>query len=798
MTAFPTGKSIDWGPFLPFITATIAIIFGMTARPDMMLLSSWLIPLFASMMVPVTYFIGKYLWDWKTGIVASGLISVTSGIYFISTTFGYVDHHMFEALFGAFFCLMYIVTLKYAWKNYQNIKLQRELLIFSGLALLTASIFFVGYLNMPTMILFGLIVAIFTFFQFIRARLENKLDQSLILTNIGIFSLIIVLLVIFGVKQEGFSLQQYSIGHIIAILFILGETLVMYALAKRLNRNTGVYILAVIAVSIGIFLAILAISRETFYQLITLFGQSETISTITESQPWNIDIAFSTFNLMLIISFIGFLLLVIDVYSKKLQEHLFFMIWSLIIFILTVQHLRFEYYFAVNVTLLAGLCIVTGLKTGFTYTGNLTFLKYPEQKNTESENNTPLLKKQSKKGLKSTKMGKKSLSTSRKNKKILGVFIISAILGATFISVGLSIQGDMEYSSSHFLLINDNWVETTTWLETHTPNPGIDYSGVYQEDQFSYPSTAYGILSWWDFGHYITYIGKRIPVSNPFQDHLAGPNGAAAFYIANSETDALNILQSMGARFVITDTSLATDKFEPLVTWNDRKADVFSYMKSFFTPDPKNPGQLLQINGEFPPYFKTMIVRLHNFDGSMQIPGKVAYLEYYDENRNGLFYPMVTTAKNLDVQDAKTAIKYFEKQPKGNSKVILVGQFLRPMEQVSALQHFRLIHESPGNSLNIQIHDSSGAENLNLVKIFEIVKGAHIKGEGTIELQMVTNTGRNFTYRQESSNGEFIVPYSTVNNPYDVTANGKYHILGTNIGIDVTEEDIIGGKYVQY
>jgi dolichyl-diphosphooligosaccharide--protein glycosyltransferase len=182
----------------------------------------------------------------------------------------------------------------------------------------------------------------------------------------------------------------------------------------------------------------------------------------------------------------------------------------------------------------------------------------------------------------------------------------------------------------------------------------------------------------------------------------------------------------------------------------------------------------------------------------MQIPGKVAYMEYTEENRNGLLYPMVTTAQFLNVTDATTAIRKFGQQPHGSSQSVLVGQFLQPLERVPALQHFRLVHESPGDSRDISIHDNSGAENLKMVKVFEFVKGAHIKGQGTIELQVVTNTGRTFTYRQESTDGEFIVPYSTVNNPYEVEANGKYHIIGTNIGIDVTEEDIIEGKDVNY
>ena len=153
----------------------------------------------------------------------------------------------------------------------------------------------------------------------------------------------------------------------------------------------------------------------------------------------------------------------------------------------------------------------------------------------------------------------------------------------------------MDYSTSPFLLISGSWLETTAWLETHTPDPGVDYFRVYQKDGFSYPGTAYGILSWWDFGHYITFIGKRIPVTNPFQDHLIGPNGAAAFYMSDSETNASGIIQSMGAHYVITDTSLATDKFQPLATWYNSETNIFLYMKSFFTQNPDKSGQLMQI-----------------------------------------------------------------------------------------------------------------------------------------------------------------------------------------------------------
>ena len=76
------------------------------------------------------------------------------------------------------------------------------------------------------------------------------------------------------------------------------------------------------------------------------------------------------------------------------------------------------------------------------------------------------------------------------------------------------------------------------------------------------------------------------------------------------------------------------------------------------------------------------------------------------------------------------------------------------------------------------------------------MKGARIKGEGIIELPLVTNTGRTFVYRQESSKGEFVVPYATEGSTSGVRATGPYHIAGTSRSISVTEVDVQNGNQV--
>jgi dolichyl-diphosphooligosaccharide--protein glycosyltransferase len=83
------------------------------------------------------------------------------------------------------------------------------------------------------------------------------------------------------------------------------------------------------------------------------------------------------------------------------------------------------------------------------------------------------------------------------------------------------------------------------------------------------------------------------------------------------------------------------------------------------------------------------------------------------------------------------------------------------------------------------------------VKIFEYVKGATIRGTGIIDIPLVTNQGRSFTYRQASVNGEFIVPYSTgSDNPYPVVATGPYQIEGTSQTFEVPESAVTNGTAI--
>jgi len=799
MTAYPVGKSIDWGPLMIFIGSGLSLLFGMTTRPEMMYVASWILPIFAALTVPVVYLLGKWLWDYKVGLVSSGLITLLGSVYLIETSFGNFDHHGIETFFSAFFCLMYIITLIYSKENAMEFRRSSKGAIFTLLAFLTAVSYFLGYLNMPTIILFALIVGIYTFVQLILDVIRNNSIIYLLYTNFAIFSMIIILMVVFGVKQGGFSLQQYSIGQIFAIFFIIVETAVIFGLAQYFKQNKKFFFISVI-LSFAVLITIIQFFTNSGFisELVIFFGQSPGPSTITELKAWNLTMAFNSFSFALVLSIFGFGVLLHQIYRKFRNEHIFFAIWTVIVLIATIQHFRYEYYFVVNISLLSALGIVTGIWFGLKYLdpgheGLWAALNQIIRKKSPSPEPPKPDKKKSKreKGQKSRRNGK--LEDQRKG-KIFGLIILIVISLMIVFTITASIQKDLAYTTNPKRIIDTNWVESMEWLSLNTPDPGVEYLSIYDRDDFIYPLQSYGILAWWDYGHYITFIGERISITNPFQDNLIGPEGAASFFLTESEENALSILEPLGGRYVITDTSTATEKFISIAEWHNPRAEIYPYMRSFFKKDASG---LLQINGELPPYYRSTLVRLHNFDGSMIIPGKTIVLEYYNENRGGLAYPIITNAWLLTTDEAAEALAQFRPQPEGATDVVQVGQFLQPLEKIPALRHFRLVHESPGNSTNLVVYDISGIESIPGVKIFEAVPGARIKGEGTVELRIITNTGRTFIYNQESSNGEFLVPYSTIGNPYGVKAFGRYHIVGTGIEFDVNEEDLISGNMVE-
>jgi dolichyl-phosphooligosaccharide-protein glycotransferase len=789
MTLFPTGSVIYWGPLFPTLIATICLMFGATTRPEVIAIGLLIPPLMGMLMVTIMYFVGRIAGDWKTGLLAAGFTAVVSGQFFYRSFYGYMDHHIAEVLFSTIFCLLYMYVL-YSQKDtdvvLNDFSTYKKLVI---LSICAGIAYVIGLLAMPTIILFAMIVGIFTALQFVIDVLRRRSTEYLLLINTIIFSIAIIGTILFGFKTQGLNLSSYSIGHVYVYLSLIGVTGFLYLLAQRFKETPLYYPLALGGLGIAGSFALMIINPTLYHLLINsffaFFGQVAVTNTVQEAMGWTTAGAWNSFNYGLYLMLGGAIVMLIKNIQDEHPYQIFALVWSLTMLLSTWQHVRYEYYLAVNIVLLSAVFISFIIEKG------LPDLKLLSEKLVaDIDKEAPVTSVKPKgKGKHKTVQYKKDYKIIKPNYAIVLLVLFSIVLGGLFAFT--SGMNNYAGASSGVMRMNQEWKGSLEWMRNNTPDVGFNYTQIQDIKTFEYPDSAYGVMSWWDYGHMITYIAKRIPNANPFQQGVTEEAGASNFFIATNETVANKVLDTGKTRYIITDIEMDTGKFYAMATWHDPVVSVTPYQQYFIVQNGMSSYTSVLLNTD--KYYLTMVSRLHNFDGSFTYPSSVYYVEYTDAATAQMSGPLVTNAQMMNYTEAQASLSNFNGNYHQSGSHAMIGSpiVVLPVSPVPALQHYRLVHESPTNVL-----DPSSGYDVKYVKTFEYVKGARIKGEGFIEIPITTNTGREFVYVQESVNGEFLVPYSTIGNPYNVTATNKYHIYGTDKLYDVTEEDVMKGLIV--
>jgi len=792
MSLYPGGSAIYWGPLFPTIIAACCILTGASTRPEIISLGLIIPPLMGAATVAIMYYIGKCCGDWKTGLLASGFTAIVTGQFYYRSLYGYMDHHIAEVLFSTIFCLIYLYAILSEKDNkidLKNIHTYKNTLLLSGLAGIA---YVVGLLAMPTMILFAMIVGAFTLVQFVIDHLRGRTSEYLLIINSVVFLVAIAGLLLFGFKSTGMDLSTYSIGHVYAYISLIAGTVFLYILSGALKTKERYYFPAVIIGCAALFTLLLYVFIPQLYTLLVydifaFFGQAPITETVQEARGWSTALAWNTFNFGILLMLGGIIVMAYNNFRDEHPEQVFVLVWSLIMLFSTWQHVRYEYYLAINVALLSAACMSFVIARGEREFRHMVEIRPQDTAASDSRDSE---KESPARGKKKKNISKKETSSHHTNYPAVCLFIVGVLLSLLFVysSVSLSYVS----ASQDPMRMNPDWRESLDWMANNTPDTGVNYLKIYDSKTFQFPTQAYGVMSWWDYGHLITYIAKRIPNSNPFQQGVAGPTGSAAFFMSTSEDTANKILDQDGTRYVITDAEMDTGKFWAMATWYNSTEGSRPYQITLLTPNSQNPDSYDSFMLNEKPYYHTMVSKLHNLDGSLTKPSTVYYVEYASPEISGSSLPVMTKADSTNSTDAIFRAEHYNLEaPAGYQAQALNPSLTYPIDEVPALRHYRLVHESPTNVLNSKVAD------VKYVKVFEYVKGAHIKGEGIIEVPVVTNTGRNFTYRQASINGEFVVPYSTTGNPYDVKTTGKYQISGSNRQYDVPEAAVMQGLTIQ-
>ncbi|MGQ4554914.1 oligosaccharyl transferase, archaeosortase A system-associated [Halobellus sp. GM3] len=352
------------------------------------------------------------------------------------------------------------------------------------------------------------------------------------------------------------------------------------------------------------------------------------------------------------------------------------------------------------------------------------------------------------------------------------------------------------------------WDESLEWMQGNTPEEGnlggagnadqLEYYGTYERtDDFEYPDGAYGVMSWWDYGHWITVQGERIPNANPFQQN-AGT--AANFLLAPNETQSENVLTSQSTegdqtRYVMVDWQMATpgSKFGAPTVFYSAEENVSreDFVRTMYRFDDANEGQFVGTTSiRTDRFYDSTMTKLYYYHGSAQEPSPVVVdwetREVQTTGGDSLTVPANPQGEDSFVRtfDNMSAAEEYVANDE-TSQLGGIGQY--PAERVEALEHYRLAHvsdTSASNSIlrnNFQDARVAGVNpqatvpsNPAWVKTFERVPGATVEGSGapanaTVRAQTelrIPNTNSTFTYTQQAetnADGEFemTLPYST-------------------------------------
>ncbi|AKB50006.1 Oligosaccharyl transferase [Methanosarcina barkeri str. Wiesmoor] len=757
MTNYPTGSYIHFGPLFDQMMAVTSLILGL-GHPSSHLvdtIGAYFPAVLGALTVIPVYYIGKYLGGHKTGILAAILIAFAPGQFLSRSMIGFADHHVAESLFSTFFMMFFMLALisakkkKLRFEDVFNKKFTvlKEPFIYSVLA----GVMYSAYqLCWPGGSLFLLIVLVYAIFQYILDNFRNESSDYLGFTGIVTCLVSTILILPFVHPDMGFSMYYYSWFHVITSLGTMAGFVALSFIEREFKRKQmKAYYYPLLIIGVGILgLIFIKVLSPSLYSLImhapsTVFGiQQGGPSTILEASSifydygvFTLSKVYSNFTTTgFLASILGMLILAANLFRKPKPQEFLVLVWSFFILLAIYGQNRFAYYYSINVSILSA------------YLGGLLLekVKWSEldqkfKSNVKSPADIP-------KALKFVKIEQVFAVL------LIVVFLIYPVYGSA-----------TSYTKMVYAQPLQPWEEACTWLSSNTPDPGMNYNTVYEAPKngelFNYPDTAYGVMSWWDYGHYIETIGHRMPNANPFQAGVGGRRvsinetnqpGAATFLTAPSEEEASAVLEAIdprpdkaGARYIVSDAKMATGIFSSIATWT---LDTEGYYQAYGT-------------GSIPStrYFNSMEAKLHIFDG------------------NGLKqYRMVHETEAY--QTGEVGYKYVYNN--------LYGGKLPEVDT-------------------------------GYVKIFEYVKGANITGTASpnetvnINTTILTDQGRTFEYSQSTtadSQGryEFTVPYSTDGpitgeTQFDTAPSGPYVLSygDTTKEVRVNEEAVLKGEQIK-
>jgi len=442
-----------------------------------------------------------------------------------------------------------------------------------------------------------------------------------------------------------------------------------------------------------------SLSRQLWSNLAGIFLPHISGETVLEIQSilfpggnFSIAVVWGNFTTGFFLSFISLGILVYLVIKRGEADRTLLVVWSLIILAATLGQRRFAYYLTVNIALLTGYLSWLILE--------LTGIKKLAAKPVD------LVQTVKRKGGKSKKIRREhGLTTSR-------VYVSLGLIAVFFLSFFPNIGLAKSLTSQAPFAPSDAWLESLSWLKDNTPEPFGNpdfYYELYElpppSESYQPPETAYGVMAWWDYGHWITRIARRPSNATP-----AVWGACAIFFGAQDVAFANKTMDDLGIRYVIVDDELATGKFHAIPNLLQKNKE--DYYENYYQPQE---GELRPVTLFHPEYYRSMAVRLYNFEGNEVAASETAVISFEEKvNRDGNRYKEITSAEFFPSYEEAEA--FLASKQSDNYKIVGTNPFVSPVP-LERLEHYQLIYSSDSSVIIKRDNNTVPA-----IKIFEYVK----------------------------------------------------------------------------
>jgi oligosaccharyl transferase (archaeosortase A-associated) len=565
---YPGGSIGLHRPFFAWLIAGIVrlVSAGVPAQHTIESVAAYMPAVMGGLTLIPVYLIGRELFSRWAGLFAAVLVAIAPSEFLHRSLLGFADHHVAEVLFSTTSVLFLIMAVKRAREREisfrhlldRNWAVIRRPLIYALLAGLFLGFYLLSWVGG---LMFIFVIFAYLLVQFIVDHLRGRSTDYLCMIGSPLF--LVALLMLLPVLEAGSRDASYRVSMSLAVV-----APIVLSLISRFVTGRGwkpVFYLVALAVLAGVGLGVLRAVTPSILAFMlaqfSIFSPAGAALTVMEIQPllfpggnFSFQIAWANFTTSFFISFIALAMLAFATVKARSADRTLFLVWSIIMLMAVLGQRRFGYYYVINAALLTGYFSWKML--------DLAGLSKLRSLPREAATTVREFRKKRKKTRERPRAG------TFRQPRGPWLRVVAVGIAIFFLVFYPNIGGARRLAAMPNFVIDEWWYTSLTWLRENSPEPFGD-AGYYYElypsrAEFEYPDSAYGVMSWWDYGYFITQIGRRLPNANPTQ---ARAREAGRYFTAQDEASANEQLDALDSRYVVIDYTMPTGKFYAMVEW---------------------------------------------------------------------------------------------------------------------------------------------------------------------------------------------------------------------------------------